>query len=88
MQEQQADIEISLQQKQLEVVQAANEFQPVIANLEKVRLNCCCLCAVAQQLVSHVHVLVMHAKYAVSFSFIADSCNQLPHIEPTTACVL
>lgn len=36
MQEQQAELEASLQQKQLEIVQAAERFQPVIANLEKV----------------------------------------------------
>ena len=36
MQEQQAVLEAGLQQKQLEVVQAAEQFQPVIANLEKV----------------------------------------------------
>jgi len=36
MQEQQAELEASLQQKQLEVMQAADQFQPVITNLEKV----------------------------------------------------
>lgn len=36
MQEQQAGLEASLQQKQLEVMQAADQFQPVITNLEKV----------------------------------------------------
>ena len=38
MQEQQAELEASLQQKQLEVMQAADQFQPVISNLEKVRV--------------------------------------------------
>ena len=36
MQEQQAELEARLQQKQLEVMQAADQFQPVISNLEKV----------------------------------------------------
>lgn len=36
MQEQRAELEASLQQKQLEVMQAADQFQPVTTNLEKV----------------------------------------------------
>ncbi len=39
MQEQQAELQASLQQKQLEVMQAADQFQPVISNLEKVRVT-------------------------------------------------
>ena len=39
MQEQQAELEASLQEKQLQVVKAAEQFQPVMANLEKVRLD-------------------------------------------------
>ena len=36
MQEQQAELEARLQDKQLQVVKAAEQFQPVMANLEKV----------------------------------------------------
>ena len=38
MQEQQAEIEARLQHKQLQVVRAAEQFKPVMANLEKVWL--------------------------------------------------
>ncbi|KAA6426727.1 MAG: hypothetical protein FRX49_03052 [Trebouxia sp. A1-2] len=39
MQEQRAELEASLQQKQLEVMQAADQFQPVTTNLEKMALS-------------------------------------------------
>lgn len=39
MQEQQAELEAQLQHKQVEVTKAAEQFRPVMANLEKV-----CLC--------------------------------------------
>lgn len=39
MQEQQAELEARLQHKQLEVMKAAEQFRPVMANLEKVWLS-------------------------------------------------
>ena len=39
MQEEQAQLEAELQQRQLAVVHAASQYQPVTANLDKVRKN-------------------------------------------------
>lgn len=39
MQEEQAQLEAELQQRQLAVVHAASQYQPVTSNLDKVRVN-------------------------------------------------
>lgn len=44
MQEQQAELGARLQDKQLQVVKAAEQFQPVMANLDKVWRLFCFVC--------------------------------------------
>ena len=46
MQEQQAELGARLQDKQLQVVKAAEQFRPVMANLEKVWRLFCFVCLV------------------------------------------
>ena len=64
MQEQQAELEARLQHKQLQLVRAAEQFQPVMANLEKVW---------HQPVMSHLSWFCMSEIYACQKSRLSSS---------------